>query len=49
VAAFWVLAVLRPFRLYGTVTFLRQGWTTRSQIEVHAELATKLPLMEKAG
>lgn len=40
VAAFWVMAVLRFVRIYGTFTFLRQGWTTRSQVEVRAELAT---------
>lgn len=39
VAAFWVVAVLRFVRVYGTFTFLRQGWTTRSQVEVRAELA----------
>jgi hyaluronan synthase len=37
VANFWVLAVLRFVRIYGTFTFLRQGWTTRAQIEVRAE------------
>lgn len=36
-AAFWVLAVLRFVRIYGTCTFLRQGWTTRAQVEVRAE------------
>jgi hyaluronan synthase len=38
-AAFWVTLVLRPTRLYGIATFLRQGWVTRSQIEI----ATALP------
>jgi hyaluronan synthase len=37
VANFWVLAVLRFVRIYGTCTFLRQGWTTRAQVEVRAE------------
>lgn len=37
VANFWVLGVLRFVRIYGTVTFLRQGWSTRAQIEVWAE------------
>lgn len=37
VAVFWVLAVLRFVRIYGTVTFLRQGWTTRAQVEVRAD------------
>ena len=27
----WGLFVLRPLRLYGTVTFLNQGWTTRTK------------------
>jgi hyaluronan synthase len=36
-AVFWVLAVLRFVRIYGTCTFLRQGWTTRAEIEVRAE------------
>lgn len=36
-AVFWVLAVLRFVRIYGTVTFLRQGWTTRTEVEVRAE------------
>jgi len=35
-AVFWVLAVLRFVRIYGTITFLRQGWTTRAQVEVRA-------------
>jgi hyaluronan synthase len=37
VAVFWVLAVLRFVRIYGTVTFLKQGWTTRAQVEVRAD------------
>jgi len=36
-AVLWVLAVLRFVRIYGTVTFLRQGWTTRAEVEVRAE------------
>jgi hyaluronan synthase len=38
-ASFWVLIVLRAVRVYGTLTFLRQGWTTRSRVEVGAEMA----------
>ncbi len=49
VATFWVLAVLRLVRIYGTFTFLRQGWTTRAQVEVLAELAADTPRLEKAG
>jgi hyaluronan synthase len=40
VAVFWVLAVLRFVRIYGTATFLRQGWTTRTSVEVRAEVAS---------
>ncbi len=48
-AAFWVMAVLRFVRIYGTVTFLRQGWSTRSQVEVGAELmAPGTVIIEKA-
>lgn len=36
-ASFWVFAVLRLVRIWGTVTFLRQGWTTRSEVEIYAE------------
>jgi len=36
-AAFWVFAVLRLVRIYGTLTFLQQGWTTRAQVEIRAE------------
>jgi hypothetical protein len=32
--AFWVAFVLRPARIYGIATFLRQGWITRSQVEI---------------
>ena len=32
--AFWVTLVLRPARIYGIATFLRQGWMTRSQVEI---------------
>src|SRR5262249_40487688 len=37
VAAFWVVAVLRFVRIYGTVTFLRQGWSTRAAVEIGAD------------
>lgn len=30
VAMLWLTLVLRPIRLYGTVTMLRQGWVTRA-------------------
>jgi hyaluronan synthase len=39
VASFWVFAVLRFVRAWGTLTFLRQGWTTRSGVEIRAESA----------
>jgi hypothetical protein len=32
--AFWVILVLRPARIYGITTFLRQGWMTRSRVEI---------------
>jgi hyaluronan synthase len=41
-AAFWVFAVLRFVRVYGTLTFLRQGWTTRGQVEVRAEVTGRV-------
>ncbi len=34
VTAFWVAFVLRPARIYGITTFLRQGWVTRNQVEI---------------
>jgi hyaluronan synthase len=30
----WMTVVLRPLRLYGMATCLRQGWVTRSEVEV---------------
>jgi hyaluronan synthase len=36
-ASFWVFAVLRFVRIWGTLTFLQQGWTTRSQVEIRAD------------
>jgi hyaluronan synthase len=39
-AAFWVVMVLRFVRVYGTVTFLRQGWSTRGSVEIGADLVT---------
>lgn len=36
-AMLWVMTVLRVVRVYGTVTFLKQGWTTRSDVEIGAE------------
>jgi hyaluronan synthase len=30
----WMTFVLRPIRLYGMATCLRQGWVTRSEVEV---------------
>lgn len=38
-ASLWVILVLRMVRVYGTFTFLRQGWTTRSEVEVRADSA----------
>ena len=32
--ALWVTLVLRPVRIYGIATFLRQGWMTRGQVEI---------------
>jgi hyaluronan synthase len=32
--ALWVTLILRPVRLYGIATFLRQGWGTRGQVEI---------------
>jgi hyaluronan synthase len=46
-ASFWVLAVLRFVRIYGTFTFLRQGWITRRQVEVPAQLVTDVPAFEE--
>jgi hyaluronan synthase len=37
ITAFWVAFVLRPARIYGIVTFLRQGWVTRGQVEIVTE------------
>jgi hyaluronan synthase len=37
VAVLWVLSVLRFVRVYGTATFLRQGWNTRGSVEVRAD------------
>jgi len=37
ISALWVIAVLRFVRVYGTLTVLRQGWNTRSRVEVWAE------------
>jgi hypothetical protein len=34
ITAFWVAFVLRPARIYGIATFLRQGWVTRGQVEI---------------
>lgn len=49
VASFWVLTVLRFVRIYGTFTFLRQGWTTRTQVEVQADLVTDMPVLERVA
>jgi hyaluronan synthase len=34
VAAFWITLVLRPARLYGIATCMRQGWVTRGRVEI---------------
>ena len=34
ITALWVALVLRPVRLYGIATCLRQGWMTRGQVEI---------------
>jgi hyaluronan synthase len=34
VTALWVTFVLRPVRVYGIATCLRQGWITRSEVEI---------------
>lgn len=41
-AAFWVTIALRFVRVYGTLTFLQQGWKTRGQVEVWAEVEGKV-------
>jgi hyaluronan synthase len=45
-AAFWVTIVLRFVRVYGTLTFLQQGWKTRSQVEVWADIEGKVVTSE---
>jgi hyaluronan synthase len=42
-ATLWVFAVLRLVRVYGTFTFLHQGWTTRAGVEVEADLPVPEP------
>lgn len=42
-AAFWVLFVLRPLRVYGILTCLRQGWVTRRRVEI---VTTPEPILE---
>jgi hyaluronan synthase len=50
VASFWVFAVLRFVRAWGTLTFLRQGWTTRSGVEIRAESADGVhPIPERSA
>jgi hyaluronan synthase len=50
VASFWVFAVLRFVRVWGTLTFLRQGWTTRSEVEIRAESADGMrPSLERTA
>ncbi len=33
-SALWVILVLRPLRVFGILTFLRQGWVTRRSVEI---------------
>jgi hyaluronan synthase len=47
IATLWVLLVLRIVRIYGTFTFLQQGWVTRSQVEVAAEFYAETPELEE--
>lgn len=49
VASFWVVTVLRFVRIYGTFTFLHQGWSTRAQVEVLADLTSDSPELERTG
>ena len=49
VASFWVVTVLRFVRIYGTLTFLHQGWSTRAQVEVLADLTSESPELERTG
>jgi hyaluronan synthase len=48
-ATLWVYGVLRLVRIYGTFTFLRQGWTTRAVVEVHAEPRAPEPAVGSAA
>ena len=49
IASFWVLAVLRLIRIYGTFTFLQQGWVTRTQVEVAADFSAAFPALEEVS
>jgi hyaluronan synthase len=42
VAALWFLLVLRQIRFYGMATCHRQGWVTRSKVEVFADVPEKV-------
>ncbi len=48
-ASLWVVVVLRFVRIYGTLTFLHQGWATRAQVEVLADFSGESPSREKVG
>jgi hyaluronan synthase len=48
-ASLWVVVVLRFVRIYGTLTFLHQGWATRAQVEVLADFPGESPSREKVG
>jgi hyaluronan synthase len=46
--AVWVTLVLRPLRVYGILTCLRQGWITRRRVEI-LTTPTPRPRLEKVG
>jgi hyaluronan synthase len=49
--AVWVTLVLRPLRVYGIVTCLRQGWVTRRRIEIFttSDAVEEYPIAESAS
>jgi len=49
--AAWVTLVLRPLRIYGILTCLRQGWVTRGNVEILTSLMPigEYPIMPPAG
>ena len=45
-ATLWCNFVLRPIRLYGILTCLRQGWTTRTQGAESLTVPEEIPVLE---